>query len=204
MEWIDNRLVLFAGDGYGVMVDSDNGALVNRFFGTDFAVSPDRKRILYWLNLGRSVPDFVSDRAMLAVLGVQPRPSREVEEIKPGVYRLYPSEEEIDRCVSLQWSADRPECRHRALTPFAWFSDSRRAVFLEWHEGTVWMAMLVLEINDSSISVRQERFALPLTEEKQLKQLSWLKQDEEVQFEMGDKRVIVNPLRRTVRWDVPR
>jgi len=204
VEWIDNRLVLFAGDGYGVLVDSENGALVHGLPGADFTVSPDRKRILYWLNQGRSVPRFVSDEAMLAVLGAQPRPSNGVKEIRPGVYKLYPPEEELSLCASLNWSADRPECRHRALTPFAWFSDSRRAVFLEWHEGTVWVVMLILDMNDSSISVRQERFALPLTEENLLDRLPWLKQDEELEFEIEGKRVIVNPVRKTVRWDAPR
>ncbi|MGB9611489.1 MAG: hypothetical protein ACPL7M_11005 [Bryobacteraceae bacterium] len=204
VEWIDNRLVLFAGDGYGVLVDSDNGALSRSFLGGAFAVSPDRKRILYWSTLWRSRPLFISDEAMLAVLDAQPRPSDGVKEISPGDYRLHPPEEELNRCASLNWSAERPECRHRGLTPFAWFSDSRRAVFLEWHEGTVWVVMLVLDIKYSSISVRHERFALPLTEEQYLDQLEWLKQDEEIHFEIEGKRAIVNPVRKTVRWDARR
>ncbi len=211
VEWIDNSLVLFSGDGYGVLVDVEAGALRAAIPGPDITFSPDRRLILYWSDIGRSAPDFASHEVFLQIMNVQPPEAKSVPQARPAAYKLYPPDEELERCAALNWNTDRPECRHSALTPFAWFSDSRRAVFLEWHDGSVWAVILTIDLDGSALSVHHEKFRLPVAEQISFERISWLKQDEELEAKTKGmppitegRRIIVNLKRQTVTFDEPK
>lgn len=92
-----------------------------------------------------------------------------------------------------------------------WFSDSRRLVFLEWHNRSVWLVVLRLSTANGALNVEHDRFILPIAnptkypdeEHSESYELLWTKQDEELVYVHKGQRLIVNLASRSAKWETP-
>ncbi|MFZ5928297.1 MAG: hypothetical protein ACOYX1_12705, partial [Acidobacteriota bacterium] len=209
VEWIDLRRVLIEGDRCGVVMDADSGELIKKnLVGQLFAVSPDRTRIAYWAYLGIGHPYFEPDQVRVTFLDGKIAAGQGTEEISPGVFHIYPPISELRR----NDPAQNENLTHRAWSRLQWFSDSRRLVFLEWHNRNVWLVVLKLSTDGGTLGVEKDRFILPIAnptkypDEKHSEsyELSWTKQDEELAYVHEGQRLIVNLASRSAKWEAPR
>lgn len=113
VEWIDDRYVLVAGDGRGVVVDTENPGVTHRLWGGRLAISPGRKKLLYVQAVGRAPRELISNVAAVAVVGMGTNPTHgPPESMESGVHEVYPPESDPTRGTP----APIPERRHVFLT----------------------------------------------------------------------------------------
>ncbi len=199
VEWIDDRYVLIAGDGRGVVVDTENPGVTHRLWGGRLAISPDRKKLLYVQAVGRAPRELTSNVAAVAVVGMGTNPTHEPpESMESGVHEVYPPESDPTRGTP----APIPERRHIFLTGILWFSDSERAVLVENQDDITWLVVLSIQVLNGAVSASHLRFPLPARiEEGTITRFAWSKPDEEVEVVAGNMRLIANPIRRTARME---
>jgi len=209
VEWIDLRRVLIAGDGFGVVLDSESGDHLKRHLaGELFAISHDRAKIAFWATRGIGHAPFRPDRVRVTFLDEgKITAGQESEEISPGVFHLYPPLVELRMNVAAQ----NEDLTHKAWSRLQWFSDSRRLAFLEWHNRSVWLVVLRLSTEGGTLNVEHDRFILPIaTPPKdpeghypEVYELSWAKQDEELVYVHNGQRLIVSLASRSAKWEAP-
>lgn len=204
-QWIDNRHILFAGDGYGVVADVESRTRTHDLGqGAGFLTSPDRQCVVFQrIHKRAPSPEVVSDVALIALIGQKRAAGEgvvEVNSLTPGIFEIYPSPADTTRGVP----PPSPRQRHQFLSDFLWSADSRRISFVEWQDGSVWLVTVTLDFGPKKLSARHERWLLPvvLRDEQlssfgfRLEGFRWRRQDQEAQFIVNGVRLIADLTRR--------
>jgi hypothetical protein len=191
VQWVDDRYVILGGDRVISVLDLERGEQINDLLGSDFILSPDKRKIVFRVLLpplyGPSQTD--SDWIALTFIDRNYLPGEEPGSKLPAFIVLYPKFYSWGG-IQKQFQVDEPDQHHELKSSLSWSPNSRSIAFVELHKGTYWTVVLDLEENSEGVRVtNMRRFRLG-TEElalREVKDIAWM--DEKTLLVIGTKGV---------------